>query len=252
MTFKDLRMVQSQMWTMAIMWSSNVLFDGVYINSTSGSSAPARNTDGADTINSDGITFRNMYIRNGDDAIALKANSTNILIEDSTFDNSLGIAFGSLGQYDGVWERVENVTARRNTFLGTRYGSYVKTWTGDQVDYPPNGGGGGIGYLRNATLEDFTFSELERYPFYITQCTTFSGTTGDCDSSLFEISNMTLRDWTGDANTSYKAWLDCSEASGGCTDITMSGVDLTNTETGDDVTKVRCDHVSGTNGFDCD
>ncbi|GME62216.1 Glycoside hydrolase family 28 [Neofusicoccum parvum] len=247
MTFKDLRMVQSQMWTMAIMWSSNVLFDGVYINSTSDSHAPARNTDGADTSNSDDITFRNMYIRNGDDAIALKANSTNILIEDSTFDNSLGIAFGSLAQYDGVWERVENVTARKNTFWGTRYGSYVKTWTGDQVDYPPNGGGGGIG-----SLEDFTFSELESYPFYITQCTTFSGTTGDCDSSLFEILNVVLNGWNGDTNSSYKAWMDCSAASGGCTNITMSGIDLTNTETGDNVVKIRCDHVAGTNGFDCD
>lgn len=145
MTFRNLRMVQSQMWTLSIMWSKNVLFDGVYINSTSHSGAPARNTDGADTLNSDSITFRNMYIRNGDDAIAIKRNSTNVLIEDSTFDNSLGIAFGSLGQYDGEYEIVENVTARRNTFLGTRYGSYIKTWTGEQVSYPPNGGGGGIG-----------------------------------------------------------------------------------------------------------
>ncbi|KAI8209746.1 polygalacturonase [Colletotrichum sp. SAR 10_77] len=131
-------------------WQVNVLFDGIYINSTSSNGNPARNTDGADTINSDHITFRNMYIRNGDDAIALKGNSTNILIEDSTLDRSLGIAFGSLGQYKGVFERVENVTVRRIKGLKTRYGAYVKTWTGDQVSYPPNGGGGGIGYLRNA------------------------------------------------------------------------------------------------------
>jgi galacturan 1,4-alpha-galacturonidase len=102
-----------------------------------------------DTIDADRVTFRNMYIRNGDDAIALKGNSTNILVEDSTFDNSLGLAFGSLGQYDGIFEQVENVTARNIFFNGTRYVSYIKTWTGDVVSYPPNGGGGGIGYLRN-------------------------------------------------------------------------------------------------------
>ncbi|KAF4892834.1 Alpha-L-rhamnosidase rgxB [Colletotrichum viniferum] len=129
------------------MWSKNVLFDGIYINSTSSNGYPARNTDGADTINSDHITFRNMYIRNGDDAIALKGNSTNILIEDSTLDRSLGIAFGSLGQYKGVFERVENVT----------------------VLYPPNGGGGGIGYLRNATLSDFNLTQTQQVPFVIGQ-----------------------------------------------------------------------------------
>ncbi|EKG15865.1 Glycoside hydrolase family 28 [Macrophomina phaseolina MS6] len=251
MTFRNLRMVQSQMWTLSIMWSKNVLFDGVYINSTSHSGAPARNTDGADTLNSHSITFRNMYIRNGDDAIAIKRNSTNVLIEDSTFDNSLGIAFGSLGQYDGEYEIVENVTARRNTFLGTRYGSYIKTWTGEQVSYPPNGGGGGIGYLKNATLEDFTLTELENYPFYITQCTTFSGTTGDCESSLFKISDIVLRSWTGDTSRSYLAYMDCSEASGGCEDITMSDVEFTKTGSDDAVTAIRCSDVSSTHGFSC-
>lgn len=131
------------------MHSKNVLMDGVYIRSESDSGNPARNTDGVDTINSDYITFRNMFIRNGDDAIAIKGNSTNILVEDSTFDNSLGLAFGSLGQYIGREERVENVVARNIIFNGTRHVAYIKTWTGDVVNYPPNGGGGGTGYLRN-------------------------------------------------------------------------------------------------------
>ncbi|KAJ0295883.1 hypothetical protein COL516b_012129 [Colletotrichum fioriniae] len=130
---------------MAIMHSQNVLFDGVYINSTSNNGYPARNTDGADTIDSDRITFRNMYIRNGDDAVAIKGNSTIILIEDSTMDHSLSIAFGSLGQYKNGIEHVENVTMGRIKGLGTRHGAYVKIWTGDQVSYPPNEGGGGIG-----------------------------------------------------------------------------------------------------------
>lgn len=138
-------MVQSQMWTVVIMWSKDVLLNNIYINSTSHNSQPALNTDGVDTLYSDNITFRNMYIRNGDDAIAIKGNSNNILVEDSTFDNSLGLAFGSLGQYIGETELVENITACQIKFDGTRYASYVKTWTGDQVNYPPNGGGGGLG-----------------------------------------------------------------------------------------------------------
>ncbi|PIG79792.1 hypothetical protein AARAC_003342 [Aspergillus arachidicola] len=190
------------------------------------------NTDGIDTINSDLVLLRNLYIRNGDDAVSIKRNSTNILIEDSTFDNSLGLAFGSVGQYLDVFERIENVTARRIQGNGTRYGSYVKTWTGEQVSYPPNGGGGGTGYIRNITLSDFHNFETEDHPFSITQCTTFSGNSGDCDSSLFEISNITIKNWTGDVGSSYAAYMDRSEASGGCKDITITGFNVANTTSG--------------------
>lgn len=56
-------------------------------------------TDGANTIYADNITFRNWVVDNGDDSIALKANSTNILIEDCEFHTGLGLAIGSIGQY---------------------------------------------------------------------------------------------------------------------------------------------------------
>jgi galacturan 1,4-alpha-galacturonidase len=56
-------------------------------------------TDGADTIYADNITFRRWTVDNGDDSISLKANSTNILIEDCDFYTGLGIAIGSIGQY---------------------------------------------------------------------------------------------------------------------------------------------------------
>jgi hypothetical protein len=64
----------------------------------------------------------------------------------------------SIGQYIGVFERVsfsffgkysvltyclsdqiENVTAERVVCLGTRYAGYIKTWTGLQQNFPPNG-----------------------------------------------------------------------------------------------------------------
>jgi galacturan 1,4-alpha-galacturonidase len=47
---------------------------------------------------------------------------------------------------DGVFETVENVTVRNITANGMRYGAYIKTWTGVSTGYPPNGGGGGLGY----------------------------------------------------------------------------------------------------------
>ncbi|EXF82577.1 polygalacturonase, partial [Colletotrichum fioriniae PJ7] len=221
MTRSNVRMVQSQMWTMAIMHSQNVLFDGVYINSTSNNGYPARNTDGADTIDSDRITFRNMYIRNGDDVIAIKGNSTIILIEDSTVDHS---------------HRIKG--------LGPRHGAYVKTWTGDQVSYPPNGGGGGIGYLKN-------LAATREAPFLIGQYTSFIGQQEDCEGSTFKISNMTVRNWVGDGASIYVADMNCSQGCGGCEDITIEDIDLKNTTTGADVARYRCRDVVSVHGFEC-
>jgi galacturan 1,4-alpha-galacturonidase len=131
--------------TMAIVHSKSTLLSNIYVNSTSSSHAPARNTDGADTIYSDLITFDGWIVDNGDDCISLKANSTNIVVKNSTFHRGLGVAIGSIGQYKGVFETIENVTVTGIVSYNTRYAAYIKTWTGDQVGYPPNGGGGGLG-----------------------------------------------------------------------------------------------------------
>ena len=86
---------------------------------------------------------------NGDDSLSTKANSTNVLIQDSVFINGNGFALGSIGQYKGVYERIENVTVERIKCFNTLYPGYIKTWTGIQQSYPPNGGGGGLGYAKN-------------------------------------------------------------------------------------------------------
>lgn len=93
------------------------------------------NTDGADTIYANNITFRRWTVQNGDDSISQKANSTNILIEDCDFYNGLGVAIGSIGQYDGVFETIQNVTARNIRGHNTKYAAYIKTWTGVTKGY---------------------------------------------------------------------------------------------------------------------
>jgi hypothetical protein len=75
----------------------------------------------------------------------MKRNSSDILIEDSVFRTGLGVAIGSIGQYIGEVEFVERVLTRNCTFIGTRFVGYIKTWTGVQQNFPPNGGGGGTG-----------------------------------------------------------------------------------------------------------
>ena len=53
--------------------------------------------------------------------IAVKANSTNIFIKDSIFRIGQGLAIGSIGQYPGVYETIENVTATNITVFSTAY-----------------------------------------------------------------------------------------------------------------------------------
>lgn len=100
-------------------------------------------------------------------------------------------------------------------------------------------------------LSDFTIIGSRNEPFNIKQFTSFSGTRGDCDSSLFKISGMTLQNWTGSTQGSYLANIDCAKASGGCTDITMENVNVTDVDTGLPMTVVRCSDVSATHGFSC-
>jgi galacturan 1,4-alpha-galacturonidase len=152
-----LRLANGASRTMAIIYSKRTLLSNIYVSSTSSSHAGARNTDGADTIYSDYITFDRWTVVNGDDSISLKANSTNIVISNSTFFNGLGVAIGSIGQLKGVFETVENVTVTDIVCHNTKYAAYIKTWTGQQVNYPPNGGGGGLGCeCKNVSLKSLT------------------------------------------------------------------------------------------------
>lgn len=112
---------------MAIISSEDVLLENIYVNNTGKN---ADNTDGADTIFANNITFRGWTVVNGDDSISTKANSTNILIENCTFYNGLGVAIGSIGQYNNTSEYIENVTARNIINYNTRYAAYIKTWVG--------------------------------------------------------------------------------------------------------------------------
>ncbi|KUJ21632.1 glycoside hydrolase family 28 protein [Mollisia scopiformis] len=245
-----LRFVQSQMWTMTIIHSQHVLLEDIYVNSTSHTHSPARNTDGADTMFSSHITFSRWTVANGDDSISLKANSTDISIKDSVFYKGLGVAIGSIGQYKDVFELIENVYVGNVTCVDTAYAAYVKTWTGEQAGYPPNGGGGGLGYARNVTFTNFHMrNSTKKGVFYITQCTTFSGVAGDCNSSLFNVRDVRFENATGLVGTDYVADLQCSAASPG-EGIEIKGVDLRD-EDDEVVGMYECENVVDTVGFSC-
>ena len=245
---EGIRFVQSQMWTMTLIHSENVLLQDIYVNSTNLKGGPDQNTDGADTIYSNNITFVRWTVDNGDDSISCKANSTNILVENCTFYNGISMAMGSIGQFEGQYEIIENVMARDIYCYKTWYAGYAKTWTGVSQGIPPNGGGGGLGYMRNITFQNFTLSEVYQL-FSITQCNSYSGFTGQCDSSKFRISNLNWGDMTGTVKD-VVASLQCSGAVP-CTGVNISNIHVTTNDTGVPETTYLCSNVSDPIGFTC-
>ena len=131
------------------------------------------------------ITFLRWTVDNGDDSISTKQNSTNIYVADCEFYNGDGIAFGSIGQYPGQIEVMENFTARNVYASNTVYGCRLKTWTGLNKGYPPNGGGGGIGHAKNLTCEGFTMNNVS-WAWSTNQKTSYNGEPGGEDTSLFQ------------------------------------------------------------------
>jgi len=218
-----MRFVQSQFWTLAVHSSRNLLFEDLYMHSISNSSASTINTDGIDTFYTDNITLTRWDVTNGDDAVALKANTSNLLVQDSIFRDGDGVAIGSIGQYPGVYEFVANVTAERIVCERCEYAGYVKTWTGIEQGLPPNGGGGGLGFATNIVFRDFVVSDLRSGLASIIQCISYIGETGECDTSTFQLSDIRWVNMTGTVSTDVLAALQCSSAVP-CKGIVIDGV----------------------------
>lgn len=197
---EGLRFIKSQMWTMTIARSEKVLLQDIFIDSTS-SNPDVRsnvNTDGADTVYANNITFLRWEITNGDDSISMKQNSTNIYIANCTFYNGASLAMGSIGQYPGQIEVIENITAVDIKCVRTGYAGRIKSWVGENRGFPPNGGGGGLGWAKNITLKDFELDHVAN-AWLITQCTFYDGpenadapmldakASPNCSSSEFQV-----------------------------------------------------------------
>ncbi|KAH8169403.1 glycosyl hydrolases family 28 domain-containing protein [Sarocladium implicatum] len=251
---RRLRLVQSQMWTQTVSHAENILMEDIYVNNTSNSEWSTLNTDGIDTMWANNVTLRRWAVTCGDDGVALKRNSTNIHVYDSEFWGGQGLAVGSLGQYDGVFEEVDGFFVKNVTFHDTAYVAYLKTWPGVRNGYPPNGGGGGYGYARNIVIEDAVLDRGRRTPYFITQCENYEGhSLEDCDSSEFEFYDVTWRNTSGTVNddVEFGGWFICSEAAGGCNDFKIEGFTV-KTRSGKSLMDAwDCHNMNSPDGFSC-
>ncbi|EME42600.1 glycoside hydrolase family 28 protein [Dothistroma septosporum NZE10] len=248
---EGLRFVKSQMWTMTVARSERVLLQDIYVNNTSDDrdSRSNVNTDGVDTVYADSITFLRWIIDNGDDSISMKQNSTNIYIADCDFYNGQSLAMGSIGQYPGQIGIMENITAENIRCHNTAYAARVKTWTGVPKGQPPNGGGGGLGLAKNITFRDFTLNNVN-VAWAITQCTSYNGERGDCDTSTFKIEDMNWGDANGTLKGDRVATLWCSGAAP-CTGINLFNNTLWALDQEIPSYSYLCEAVESTENFNC-
>ncbi|KAK8005521.1 extracellular exo-polygalacturonase [Apiospora arundinis] len=150
--------------------STNVVFNNIDIAGRSTSKNKAKNTDGWDTYRSDGVTIQNSVINNGDDCVAFKPNSTNILVQNLFCNGSHGISVGSLGQYAGTFDIVENIWVTNVSMHNASDGARIKVWPNTPSALAGDlQGGGGDGRVRNITYTDMVIDNVD-YAIEIDQC----------------------------------------------------------------------------------
>ncbi|WWC66403.1 uncharacterized protein I206_100305 [Kwoniella pini CBS 10737] len=235
---KNFNIIQPQFWASLIWKSENILFKNFYVNATSFNSESSKdeknwlqNTDGTDIYQSYNVTFENMLYQGGDDCIALKPNSTLITIKNVTCIGGTGIAFGSIGQYEGVKDIIEDVYMENINLYPSNQcpgyqGVYFKSWIGVSVGHEPNGGGGGYGYARNITVKDVYMEDIN-HPIVVQTDLTYLDIDRSkyLDTSLFEWSNIHLRNFTGNSLANRIAWISCSKATP-CFDFTFQDINI--------------------------
>lgn len=138
------------------------------------------------------------------DCISFKPNSTNILVQNMYCNGSHGISVGSLGQYPGEYDIVENVYVFNTSMHNASDGARIKVWpnapsavSGDLQ------GGGGSGRVNNITYDTFEVDNVD-YAIEMTQCYGQKNLTLCLQyPSSLTITNITFTNFFGRTSTKY-------------------------------------------------
>ncbi|OQE25782.1 hypothetical protein PENFLA_c008G02271 [Penicillium flavigenum] len=169
-TIGPLNLRYSPQWYQFVANSSNVLFDGINISGYSSSENEAKNTDGWDLYRSTNVVIQNSVINNGDDCVSFKPNVTDILVQNLHCNGSHGISVGSLGQYPGEVDIVQNVLVYNISMFNASDGARIKVWPGASAAMSTDlQGGGGSGLVKNITYDGMTIDNVD-YAIEVTQC----------------------------------------------------------------------------------
>ncbi|KAH8146679.1 uncharacterized protein LAJ45_09362 [Morchella importuna] len=166
----NINMRFSPQWFNIIVNSTDVVYDHISISGGTNNANPAKNTDGWDTYRSSAITIQNSVINNGDDCVSFKPNSTDIVVQGLDCTGSHGISVGSLGQYPGEYDIVEDIYVYNISMTSASDGARIKVWPGTQSALSGDlQGGGGRGHVKNVTYDTFG-NHKNDYAIQVTQC----------------------------------------------------------------------------------
>lgn len=181
------------------------------------------------TLNSNNIVIQNSAINNGDDCVSFKPGSVNIVVQNCACSGSHGMSVGSLGQYKGQIDIVENIMVHNVTMSNASHGARIKTWAGHGTMSGVGSGGGGSGRVNNITFEKFKVSGVES-AITITQCYGEKDA-AKCaaDPSKVSISNIYMTDFSGSAKGKNGAIgsVQCSTPTS-CKNIVLKGINVGN------------------------
>ena len=228
-TISNLSLIYSPEYYNFVANSTSVTFSDIFITGYSTSNNTAKNTDGWDTYRSSSITIENSIINNGDDCVSFKPNSTDMVVQNLHCHGSHGISVGSLGQYVGEVDIVEDVYVYNISMSNATDGARIKVWPGNQAELSGDlQGGGGSGYVRNVTYDTFAVTEVA-YAIEVTQCYGQTNTTlcNEYPANL-TINDILFTNFAGTASGVYSPLVGnivCSSV-GVCSNISATNIDV--------------------------
>ncbi|PSR80964.1 family 28 glycosyl hydrolase [Coniella lustricola] len=243
-TFKD-----SPCWNNFVVTSSGFEYKDVVVTAVSNNaSAVAANTDFFDSLNLDHLTVERTWVNNGDDCFSPKANTTEIYVNTMYCNGSHGQSMGSVGEYSGELDIIENVHIENVWMLNGQFGGRLKSWAGPDVGY---------GYINNVTFKNF-YNYNNQYAAYLDSCY-FNINSTECAAypSQVNVTNITFDSFSGYTSGKYGravASLTCSSNPNAvCENIVFKNFTVTSpcgNGTADEAV-IICNNIQGGLGVPC-
>ncbi|KAF7299446.1 putative exopolygalacturonase X [Mycena indigotica] len=256
---QNVKFLNSPEWFNLVNEGKNVTYNNITMNAASTSSNAAKNTDGWDIYRSDKVTITNSVIKYAHlsnlklishDRFKVTAMTAFLSRFDTIFSSAALVLIASvsltrrmssfpistalapmespLGQFAGVFDIVENVTATNIHLTNVQNGARIKCWAGSGV---------GSGIVKNITFSNFVQSKSD-HPCYETSssdCTAFPSNTLIQDVffdkyvllyAVPALLKLGLPSITGTSTGSTVASMGCSPGAR-CSDINVNNLALT-------------------------
>ncbi|KAG0639891.1 putative exopolygalacturonase B [Tuber brumale] len=242
LSIKGITMRNSPCWANFLTTSTDIYYDDVFIEAQSINKNRPKNTDGWDTYNVDRLTVTNSRANIDDDCFSPKPNTTNVFVQNLWCNGTHGVSMGSIGQYPGVMDIIENVYIENVTMLNAQNGARLKAWAGPNVGY---------GRISNVTYNGFHVDKVD-YPLILNQCY-FKINQTECAKhpSEVDILNIAFLKFSGMSSGKRGrliAEVVCSP-NAACENIFMEDINIRSPISGPVV--VTCDGIKGDMGIDC-